>query len=108
MLKLYANHDNTVIIIYLYEIVIMHHGMQSFHIIVYCTPVYCTLVYCTLADRSDCFATSISIREHANKPYARKTFNEINNFIEAYNNSVIEFIQCFGTSLLGWITSQAR
>ena len=29
------------IITYLYKI-----GMQSFHIIVYCTPVYCTLVYC--------------------------------------------------------------
>ena len=25
-------------------------------------------------------------------------FNEIDNFIEAYNNSVIERIQCFGTS----------
>ena len=34
------------IIIYLYKIAILDHGMQSFHIIVYCTPVYCTLVYC--------------------------------------------------------------
>ena len=34
----------TCIIIYLYEIAIVHYGMQSFHIIVYCTPVYCTLV----------------------------------------------------------------
>ena len=34
------------IIIYLYKIAILHHGRQSFHIIVYCTPVYCTLVYC--------------------------------------------------------------
>ena len=25
-------------------------------------------------------------------------FNEIENFIEVYNNSVIERIQCFGTS----------
>ena len=33
------------IIIYLYKIAILHHGMQSFRIIVYCTPVYCTLVY---------------------------------------------------------------
>ena len=50
-------------IICLDKITILHHGMQSFHIIVYCTPVYCTLVYCTTADRSDRFATSISIRE---------------------------------------------
>ena len=25
-------------------------------------------------------------------------FNEIDNFIEVYNNSVIELVQCFGTS----------
>ena len=30
-------------------------------------------------------------------------FNEIDNFIEAYNNSVIELIQCFGTSFFGRI-----
>ena len=36
------------IIIYLYKIAIPHHGMQSFHIIVYCTPVYCTPVYCMI------------------------------------------------------------
>ena len=35
--------------------------------IIYCTLVYCTLVYCTIADRSDRFATSISLREHANE-----------------------------------------
>ena len=28
-------------------------------------------------------------------------FNEIDNFIEIYNNSVIELIQCFGTSFFG-------
>ena len=60
----------TFIIIYLYKIDILYHGMKSFHIIVYCTPVYCTLVYCTIADRSDRFATSISLREHANERYA--------------------------------------
>ena len=53
-----------------YKIVILHHGMQLFHIIVYCTSVYCTFVYCTIADRSDRFATSISLREHANERYA--------------------------------------
>ena len=58
------------IIIYLYKIAILHHGMQSFHIIVYCTSIYWTLVYCTIADRSDRFATSISLREHANERYA--------------------------------------
>ena len=30
-------------------------------------------------------------------------FNEIDNFIEVYNNSVIELIQCFGTSFFGQI-----
>ena len=30
-------------------------------------------------------------------------FNEINNFMEVYNNSVIELIQCFGTSFFGRI-----
>ena len=35
-------HD--LLFLYLYKIIILHHGMQSFHIIVYCTPVYCTLV----------------------------------------------------------------
>ena len=30
-------------------------------------------------------------------------FNEIDNFIEVYNNSVIELVQCFGTSFFGWI-----
>ena len=88
--------------------------MQSFHIhvIVYCTPVYCTLVYCTIADRSDRFATSISLREHANERFADNyqysninlmLFNEIDNFIEVYSNSVIELIQCFGTSFFGRI-----
>ena len=28
-------------------------------------------------------------------------FTEIDNFIEVYNNSVIELIQCFGTSFFG-------
>ena len=58
------------IIIYLYKIAMLHHKIQSFHIIIYCTPVYCTLVYCTIADRSDRFATSISLREHAIERYA--------------------------------------
>ena len=30
-------------------------------------------------------------------------FNEIDKFIEIYNNSVIELIQCFGTSFFGRI-----
>ena len=28
-------------------------------------------------------------------------FNQIDNFIEVYNNLVIELIQCFGTSFFG-------
>ena len=83
----------TIIIICLYKIAILHHGIQSFHIIIYCTPVYCTLVYCTIADSSDSFATSISLREHANERYA----------VDVYNNSVIELVQCFGTSFFGRI-----
>ena len=30
-------------------------------------------------------------------------FNEIDNFMEVYNNSVIELEQCFGTSFFGRI-----
>ena len=93
--------------------------------IVYCTPV----VYCTIADVTHIFVTSriypalgrfatpISLRKHANELYAdrfdaprneKKTinlmlFNEIDNFIEVYNNSVIELVQCFGSSFFGRI-----
>ena len=34
-------------------------------------------------------------------------FNEIDNFIEVYNNSVIELIPCFGTSFFGLIYSNS-
>ena len=34
-------------------------------------------------------------------------FNEINNFIEVYNNSVIELLQCFVTSFFGRIDNLA-
>ena len=30
-------------------------------------------------------------------------FSEIDNFIKVYNNSVIELVQCFGTSFFGRI-----
>ena len=70
-----------------------------------------------------CFATSISLREHANErcdeclgmnwcskhliiinnPTQNDLFTEIDNCIEVYNNSVIELIQCFGTSFFGRI-----
>ena len=63
------------IIIYRYKIAILHHGMQSFHILGYCTPVYCTLVYCTIGDSSDRFATSISLREHANERYVAQNIS---------------------------------
>ena len=63
------------IIIYLYKIAILHHGMQSFHIISYVTPVYCTLVYCTIADRSNRFVTSISLREICRNELVLKTFD---------------------------------
>ena len=68
-------------------------------------------------------ATSISLRQHANERYAEclgmnwcskhliiinnptqnDLFTEIDNFIEVYNNSVIELVQCFGTSFFGRI-----
>ena len=35
-------------------------------------------------------------------------FNEIDNFIEVYTNSVIELVQCFGTSFFGRIDHLAR
>ena len=103
-------------------------GCNRSIIIVYCTPVYCTLVYCMIV--TSCiypalgrFATSISLCEHANEHYAEclgmnwcskhliiinnatqnDLFTEIYNFIEIYNNSVIELIQCFGTSFFGRI-----
>ena len=97
----------------LYKIAILHHGMQSFHMVVYCTPVYCTpvyctLVYCTIADRSDRFATSISLRDSMLRNERKNNinlmlFNEIDNCIEVYNNSVIELIRYFGTSFFGQI-----
>ena len=66
------------------------------------------------------FATSISLREHANERYAEclgmnwcskhfiiinnptqnDLFTEIDNFIEVYNNLVIELIHCFGTLIV--------
>ena len=38
-----------------------------------------------------------------NNPTQNDLFTEIDNFIEVYNNSVIELIQCFGTSFFGRI-----
>ena len=99
-------------------------GCNRSIIIVYCTPVYCTLVYCMIvthiSSTGRC-ATSISLREHANerhtkclvmnwcskhlilinKPTQNDLFTEIDNFIEVYNNWVIELIQCLGTSFFG-------
>ena len=73
------------------------------------------------------FATSISLRERANERYAEclgmnwcskhliiinnptqnDLVTEIDNFIEVYNNSVIELIQCFETSFFGRIDNLA-
>ena len=36
------------------------------------------------------------------------SFYEIDNFMEVYNNSVIELVQCFGTSFFGRIDHLAR
>ena len=118
-----AFHRNAVnsIIIYLYKIAILHHGMQSFHNnrLLHTCLLHARLLHdCDVTHISSIgrFATSISLREHANEHYAEclgmdwcskpliiiKTpndlFTEIDNFIEVYNNSVIELIQCFGTT----------
>ena len=38
-----------------------------------------------------------------NNPKQNDLFTETDNFIEVYNNSVIELIQCFGASFFGRI-----
>ena len=98
------------IIIYLYKIAILHHGMQSFHNnrLLHARLLHgCDVTHISSIGR---FATSISLREHANERYAEclgmnwcskhliiinnptqnDLFTEIDNFIEVYNNSVIE------------------
>ena len=116
------------IIIYLYKIAILHHGIQSFHNnrLLHACLLHARLLHgCDVTHISSIgrFATSISLREHANERYAEclgmnwcskhliiinnptqnDLFTEIENFIEVYNNSVIELIQCFGTSFFGRI-----
>ena len=116
------------IIIYLYKIAILHHGMQSFHNnrLLHACLLHARLLHgCDVTHISSIgrFATSISLRQHANERYAEclgmnwcskhliiinnstqnDLFTEIDNFIEVHNNSVIELIQCFGTSLFGRI-----
>ena len=39
------------------------------------------------------------LRNEKNKHINLMLFNETDNFIEVYNNSVIELIQCVGTNL---------
>ena len=98
-------------------------GCNRSILIVYCTPVYCTLVYYMIVTSRISALTSISLREHANERYAEclgmnwcskhliiinnptqnDLFTEIYNFIEVYNNLVIELAQCFGTSFFGRI-----
>ena len=91
--------------------------MQSFHnnrVLHACLLHDCDVTHISSIGR---FATSISLCEHANERYAEclgmnwcskhliiinnptqnDLFTEIDNFIEVYNNSVIELIQCFGT-----------
>ena len=116
------------IIIYLYKIAILHHGMQSFHNnrLLHACLLHARLLHgCDVTHISSIgrFATSISLRKHANERYAEclgmnwcskhliiinnptqnDLFTEIDNFIEVYNNSVIELMQCFGTSFFGRI-----
>ena len=128
MVKHQEHWNISYIIIYLYKIVILHHGMQSFHNnrLLHACLLHARLLHgCDVTHISSIgrFATSISLREHANERYAEclgmnwcskhliiinnptqnDLFTEIDNFIEVYNNSVIELIQCFGTSFFGRI-----
>ena len=120
------------IIIYLNEIAILHPGMELFHNnrLLHSCLLHARLLHdcdITHISRIGRFATSISLREHANERYAEyigmnwcskhliiinnptqnDLFAEIDNFIEVYNNLVIERIQCFGTSFFGWINHLA-
>ena len=96
--------------------------MQSFHNnrLLYACLLHARLLHgCDVTHISSIgrFATSISLREHANERYAEclemnlcsknDLFTEIDNFIEVYNNSVIELIPCFGTSFFGRIVHLA-
>ena len=63
------------IIIYLYKIAILHHGMQSFRInrLLHACLLHARLLHdCDVTHISSIgrFATSISLREHANERYA--------------------------------------
>ena len=44
-----------------------------------------------------------SMFRNEKKPINLMLFNEIDNCMEVYNNSVIELVQCFGTSFFGRI-----
>ena len=59
------------IIIYLYEIAILHHGMKtvSYNRLLHACLLHARLLH-DCCDRSDRFANSISLREHANERYA--------------------------------------
>ena len=119
--------------IYLYKIAIIHHGMQSFrnNRLLHACLLHARLLHgCDVTHISSLgrFATSISLRERANERYAEclgmnwcskyliiinnptqnDLVTEIDNFIEVYNNSVIELIHCFGTSFFGRIDNLVR
>ena len=118
--------------IYLYKIAILHHGMQSFrnNRLLHACLLHARLLHgCDVTHISSIgrFATSISLREHANERYVKclrmnwgskhliiinnptqnDLVTEIDNFIEVYNNSVIELIHCFRTSFFGRIDNLA-
>ena len=118
--------SGNIIIIYLYKIAILHHGMQSFrnNRLLHACLLHARLLHgCDVTHISSIgrFAISISLRERANERYAEclgmnwcskhliiinnptqnDLVTEIDNFIEVYNNSVIELIHCFGTSFFG-------
>ena len=65
------------IIIYLYKIAILHHGMQSFRVnrLLHACLLHARLLHgCDVTHISSIgrFATSISLREHANERYAAR------------------------------------
>ena len=108
-------HNVYVIIIYLYKIAILHHGMQSFHINRLLHA--CRLLHDCWRHTQICDVT-LQLQYHyasmqmnampidsmfRNEKQNLMIFIEIDNFIQVYNNSVIELAQCFGTSFFGRI-----
>ena len=106
------------IIIYLYKIAILHHGMQSFHNnrLLHACLLHARLLHgCDVTHISSIgrFATSISLREHANERYAECLgMNWCSKHLIIMRYIIIRLLNSYSVlgprSLVGLITSQAR